>query len=77
MKQYVILIAECILSSISVFAQNTKREEMECLYRLSFLKEITSTVTTDDLMVLRFNKDSKKIYFLHFIWYFAEYRNNL
>lgn len=62
MKQYIVLIAVCVLSSISVFAQDTERAEMECLYKLSFLKDTTSTVTTDDLMVLRFNKDKSLFY---------------
>ena len=50
------------MSSISVFAQNTERAEMECLYRLSFLKDTTNTVTTDDLMVLRLNKEKSLFY---------------
>ena len=55
MKKYLVLIAGCVLSSISVFAQNTERAEMECLYRLSFLMDTTNAVTTDDLIVLRLN----------------------
>lgn len=62
MKQYIVLIAISIFSSISAFAQDTNIAEMECLYRLSFLKDTTSTVTTDDLMVLRFNKDKSLFY---------------
>ena len=61
MKKYIVIIAVCVLSSISAFAQNTDRAEMECLYRLSFLKDTTNTVTTDDLMVLRFNKEKSRI----------------
>ena len=62
MKQFTILISVCILSSISAFAQDTDKAEMECLYRLSFIKDTTNTVTTDDLMVLRFNKDKSLFY---------------
>ena len=62
MKKYLVLIAGCVLSSISVFAQNTERAEMECLYKLSFLKDTTNTVTTDDLMVLRLNKEKSLFY---------------
>lgn len=62
MKKYKVLIAVCILSSFSAFAQNADRAEMECLYRLSFLKDTTNTVTTDDLMVLRFNKEKSLFY---------------
>ncbi len=62
MKKYIVSIAICVLSSISVFAQNADQAEMECLYRLSFLKDTTNTVTTDDLMVLRFNKEKSLFY---------------
>ena len=62
MKKYLVLIVGCVLSSISVFAQNTERAEIECLYRLSFLKDTTNTVTTDDLMVLRLNKEKSLFY---------------
>ena len=62
MKKYLVLIVVGVLSSISVLAQNTERAEMECLYRLSFLKDTTNTVTTDDLMVLRLNKEKSLFY---------------
>ncbi len=65
MNKFVALIAVCVLSSFSAFAQNSERAEMECLYRLSFLKDTTHTLTTDDLMVLRFNKEKSLFYSLN------------
>ncbi len=50
------------MCTASAFAQTADKAKMECLYRLSFLKDTTSTATTDDMMVLRFNKD-KSLFF--------------
>ncbi len=60
-KSIISLVLALMTMSIS-HAQENDKANMECLYRLSFLKDTTSTVTTDDLMVLRFNKDKSLFY---------------
>ena len=60
-KSIISLVLALMTISIS-HAQENDKANMECLYRLSFLKDTTSTVTTDDLMVLRFNKDKSLFY---------------
>lgn len=62
MKKYIVFTAACIISYVSVFAQNADRAEKECLYRLSFLKDTTDTAITSDLMILRFNKVKSLFY---------------
>lgn len=52
----------CALHIAASFAQNVDKADMECLYRLSFLKDTTTDVATEDLMVLRLNKDRSIFY---------------
>lgn len=62
MKKILFLAVFCVLSTAISFAQEIDKAEMECLYRLSFLKDTTTTVTTDDLMILRLNKNKSLFY---------------
>lgn len=62
MKKYLFICIMCFGGGIISHAQNMGKAELECLYRLSFLKDTTTDITTDDLMVLRMNKQKSIFY---------------
>lgn len=57
-----ILIILVVFGYIPLACAQNNIAEYEYFYRLSFLKDTTQNVTTDDLMVLRLNKDRSLFY---------------
>ena len=58
MRKLLLLAVALNLSVLAARSQDVDTAELECLYRLSFLKDTTGVVTTDDLMVLRMSRKS-------------------
>lgn len=55
MNKIIISVASLFLS-VGIYAQTIEKSYMDVLYRMSFKKDTTQQITTDDLMTLRIGK---------------------
>lgn len=62
MKKIFLLTILCCLSALYLYAQDSDKAQFEAFYRLNFLKDTTTDVATEDLMVLRMNKHKSIFY---------------
>ena len=60
MKKYLSILLAAFCSALPLAGQD--KAEMEVLYKLSFLRDTTSSTRTEVLMVLRLNKDKSIFY---------------